>query len=64
MSIENRPEFIAATIQLKADGWTPERLEDRETYRSRVMAFIAGLATCSQVEKPMADIGMDDEAVS
>lgn len=63
MSIENRPEYKAALIQLEADGLSPERLEARETYRARIMAIIAGLVTCSQVERPV-DIGMDDENVS
>lgn len=43
---------------------TPERGQARESYRERIMSFIAGLATAKQVETPMPDIGLDDEIVS
>lgn len=43
---------------------TPEHRVVAERARHYIMTCIAGLAVASEVEKPMPDIGLDDEVVS
>lgn len=63
MSIETRPEYQAALIQLEADGHEL-REQQRESYRQRIMGFIACAYPWPKPENETVNIGYDDEQIS
>lgn len=49
---------------MSIENLSPEHRQIAETNRERIMAFIARTAVPTQIERPMPDIGMDDDTVS
>lgn len=62
--VYNTPEFMPEVVQLEADGLTEERSQRRQSYRDRIMGFIACVTAWPASEYERMDIGMDDETIS
>ena len=43
---------------------TPDREQAREMYRQQISQYIARQLVAQQIERPMLDIGYDDQIVS